>query len=276
MAKALTPQQLESYRHDGVLFPIPVLSAGEVSYYRAAFEELERRLGGGSRLAPHQVSQWHLHFPWAHRLATHPRVLDVVEDIVGPNVLVHSSTFFCKHPHDASFVSWHQDGFYWQLNEPRLTSAWIALRESTAENGCLRVIPGSHRQARLPHAATAVSRDNLLGSGLEVSVEVDERQARDVLLAAGEMSCHHVDLIHGSSPNRTDGKRIGFAVRYLAPELRQQGWHHEVVLARGRDDYRHYRHAPAPHGNDLEEQIAAQIRFGRRLREIRSAHQRPG
>jgi hypothetical protein len=271
MSKTLTLEQLSQYEHDGVLFPILVLSADEVSVFRAAIEELEARLGGTPK--PQQLSQCHLHFRWAYDLATHPAVLDAVEDILGPNILVHSTTIFCKHPHDLGYVSWHQDGYYLGLSASHFISAWIALSDSTVDNGCLRVIPASQHHG-LPHAASATSPHNLLGSGLEVASEVDETQARDVLLRAGEMSLHHVNIIHGSNPNRADTKRIGFAVRYITPDVTQVPAHHCVVLARGWDNYHHFTLLQALPPSSIATGLVAQAEFTLWLRTLRASQGR--
>ncbi len=261
MGPLLSAKQIESYGRDGVLSPIPVLTPEETARYRAAVEDLESRLGG--KPGPAAMTQPQLHFRWAFDLATHPAVLDSIEQILGPDILVHSASIFSKHPRTADFVSWHQDGYYWGLDAPRLASAWIALTGSTPANGCLRVVPGSHLHDRLPHEGRPGTENNLLASGLEIAVEVDESQARDVVLAPGQMSLHHVHIVHGSSPNRSDGKRIGFAVRYVAPEVRQSLDHHQVVLARGRDIHGHYPLLLRPPGDDVENGLRAQAEFGR-------------
>ena len=206
----------------------------------------------GEDRRPERFGQWHLCFRWAYDLATHSPILDAVEDLLGPDLLVHSTSAFAKRPHSPEFVSWHQDGYNWGLDVPRLASAWVALTESTSENGCLRVIPGSHRRARLDHT-TRHHENNLLGTGLQVAAEVDESQAVDVRLEAGEMSFHHVDIVHGSGPNHSDGPRIGFAIRYITPEVAQRRTHHEVVLARGSDRYGHFALRTTPPGGSIAE-----------------------
>jgi ectoine hydroxylase-related dioxygenase (phytanoyl-CoA dioxygenase family) len=259
--------EVERYDREGVLFPIPVLTADEVAYFRACVEDLEGRMGG--RPKPSDLMQPHLFYRWAYDLAVHPAVLDAVEQLLGPDILVHSVSIFSKHSHTDDYVSWHQDGHYWGLDVPRLTSAWIALTPSNAENGCLRVVPRSHGEARLPHVDRPYSRDNLLASGLEVAVDVADSETLDVVLAPGEMSLHHVNLVHGSNANRSGEKRIGVAVRYVAPEVRQALEHHPVVLARGRDVYRHYTMLESPPSAPVEEGLQAHVAFTRRLLESR-------
>lgn len=221
----------------------------ELARFRSCHDELDRRLGG--RPTAQQKGECHLHFKWACDLATHPKILDAVEDVIGPNILVHSSTIFAKYGGDGRFISWHQDSYYLRLSEPRFVSAWIALTDSTIDNGCLRVLPGTHTR-RFEHIEKRHS-NNILGKGLTVSEELDFAKAVDVVLKAGEMSFHHANIIHGSQPNTCAGPRIGFAVRYVAPDVEQEKAHHVVILARGRDDYRYY---------DLQEKPTAEIERG--------------
>lgn len=202
----------QAFEEDGIVFPLPVLSAAEVARCRAAFEDLEARLGGKTQNLP-----WvHYHFEWARSLVTHPAVLDAVEELLGPDLLVLSTLVLCKHPGDPAFVGWHQDGTYWDLHSAPTGSAWIALADSTPENGCMRVVPGSHRETMLPHELT-YDPNSLLGRGEQVAVPVDESRAVDVALEAGQMSFHQNSILHSSGPNRSRGKRIGFIIRFVTP-----------------------------------------------------------
>lgn len=258
--KRLSEEQVERYEQEGVLFPLEVLSAAEVLKFRSAFEQMESRLG--TPLKPIQLAQSHLFLRWAYELVTHPSVLDIVEDIIGPDILVHSTTIFPKYPRDESYVSWHQDGYYWQLDKPSLASAWIALTDSNIENGCLRVVPGTHT-SRIEHVSRP-AKENLLTTGLEVAVDVDESTVSDIILRAGEMSLHHVNMVHGSNPNHSDTRRIGFAVRYVAPHVKQARPHHDVLLARGHDDSRHFTIGqPPPPDNSPDESLEAFVKFRR-------------
>ena len=237
MFKVLTPDQVQTYHRDGLLFPLPALSAAEVEYFRACHDELDHRLGG--RPTAVQKGDRHLDLKWICDLATHPAVLDAVEDIIGPDILIHSSTIFTKYAQDEKFISWHQDSHYWGLSEPRLVSAWIALTDSTTANGCLRVLPGTHTRA-FEHLEQP-QQANILSRGHTVCDRIDLDQAIDIVLRAGQMSFHHANLIHGSNPNTSPGPRIGVAVRYAATAVKQRKSHIPVILARGRDDYHHYQ-----------------------------------
>jgi non-haem Fe2+, alpha-ketoglutarate-dependent halogenase len=238
----LTARQLDEYQRDGVLHPLPALDVSEVAHFRRGAEELANWFEGEK---PAISGQAHLFHRWAYDLAVHPRIVDTVAAILGDDILVHSTSLFFKRARTADFVSWHQDGFYWKLDEPRLVSAWIALTDSATDNGCLRVVPASHIQ-RMEHRSAPMRENDLLASGLEIAVDVDDRDARDIVLAPGEMSLHHVLIVHGSNANLSIRPRIGFAVRYVAAGVRQEREHHEVMLARGRNVNGHYRVIEGP------------------------------
>lgn len=225
---------IERYKREGMIAPIAALEPVEVTRYRAALDELAAFTGGRLDTIARQM---HLHFPWAYELVQHPVVLDVLEDLMGPNILVHSSTLFAKPPHETRHVSWHQDAYHFKLDAPRMVTAWVALSESIPENGCVRVLIGSHGRA-LPHTELR-SPDNLLPSGITVDLEIDESRVRDVVLRPGEVAFHHHNAVHSSGANRTDTMRVGLSIRYVPADTQQATPHHDVILARGRD-FGHY------------------------------------
>lgn len=270
MPRLLSIGQVKEYIEEGILYPINVLSEEEVTLYRTEFESLEAYLKGLEL----PMVQPHLHFDWAYRLATHPNVLDAIEDIIGPNILIHSTTFFAKNPNDQTFVSWHQDGHYWQMEDPRVISAWIALSWSTKQSGCLRVLPQSHLMKSVQHEETAIHENNLLGSGLEAAIQIDEAKVVDVELQPGQMSFHHHNILHGSNPNTSNDRRIGFAVRYLAPGTKQNRKHHQVVLARGKTQDNHYKLLDQPPQDNREENIREMKKFIAWQTEVRRSYGR--
>ena len=244
MGKALTEHQREEYQQGGFLFPLPALSPSETATLRSQLEELERQQGG--RLAAHVNRKPHLLLTWLNKLIRDPRILDPVEDILGPNILCWGSGFFIKNAHHPARVTWHQDSTYWGLSKPDIVTAWVAFTPSTTENGCMRVIPATHQLPQLPHRDT-FAPDNLLSRGQEIAVEVDETKAVDVVLAPGQMSLHHVLLVHGSEPNRGEQRRVGFAIRYLPTDIEQlTGVRDSATLVRGTDEYRHFLPEPTP------------------------------
>jgi ectoine hydroxylase-related dioxygenase (phytanoyl-CoA dioxygenase family) len=249
----LNHASVRRYHDLGFISPVPGLRDDEAARFRRAFEDYQRYRGDSLR--QEHLKYLHLCFPWACELATHATILDAVESLLGPDLLIHSSSVFYKGPADGAFVAWHQDGFSFRLSEPRLVTAWIALTESTVDNGCLKVIPSSHT-ARVPHGDCRLEGNQLI---LSIEGGVDEAAAVDITLAPGEFSLHHPDLIHGSGFNGSRDKRIGFAVRYVAPGVSQELVHPPVVVARGRDDHRHFLHIDAPTGATLAECAARQV-----------------
>ena len=166
--------------------------------------------------------------------------------MIGPNILCWGSSFFIKEPRNPGFVSWHQDSTYWGLDPADVITAWVAFSDSNAANGAMRVMPGTHKLDQVTHRDT-FNADNLLSRGQEIEVEVDERQARMLELRAGEMSLHHVRLIHGSDPNPSDTRRIGFAIRYIPTHVRQvAGTHDSATLVRGVDTEQNFAPEQAP------------------------------
>ncbi len=241
---ALSPVEVAEYKARGVQFPRPAVGPAAAGDLLARFEALERKEGGGiSRQTNHKP---HLLLTWLADLIRHPAILDQVECLIGPNILCWASDFFSKSPGDGKRVTWHQDSTYWGLSKPDIVTAWVAFTPSTVESGCLRVIPGSHLLDQLPHADTFAA-DNMLSRGQEVAVAVNEREAADIVLQPGEMSLHHVRLIHGSEPNRAQHRRIGFAIRYLPTDVRQlSGMRDTASLVRGHDAFGNFGHEPAP------------------------------
>jgi chlorinating enzyme len=214
------------------------MSRADAARLRQALEAHEAEAGGP--LAGPLRHKSHLLFTWLADLVRHPAILDAVEDVIGPNILCWGSSFFIKEPRNPGFVSWHQDSTYWGLDPADVITAWVAFSDSTPENGAMRVIPGTHLMDQIPHRDT-FRPENLLSRGQEIEVDVDERQAVMLELEAGEMSLHHVRLIHGSDPNPSDQRRIGFAIRYIPTTVRQvAGSHDSATLVRGVDDYGHF------------------------------------
>lgn len=244
MGKTLTKHQLGEYQQQGFLFPLPVLSDSETAILRGKLEELEMDQGG--RLPTRINRKPHLLLTWLNALIRDARILDPVEDILGPNILSWGSGFFTKNAHDPARVTWHQDSTYWGLSKPDIVTAWVAFTPSTAENGCMRVVPGTHTLQQLPHRDT-FAQDNLLSRGQEIAVTVEESRAVDIVLDAGQMSLHHVMLVHGSEPNHSARRRIGFAIRYLPTYVKQlTGVRDSATLVRGTDEYGHFALEPAP------------------------------
>lgn len=261
MPAKLTSKQTESYENEGILFPIEVLSSTEVQRMQNGLAEIETGLGRQPKTE--ELHQLFLNYRWAYDLVTHPNILDAVESVLGPDILLWATSVFAKPAHDPGFISWHQDATYWGLDSGKVTTAWIALSESSTDNGCMRVVRESHKLSIQPHKETYAD-DNLLSRGQEIVVKVTEEEAADVVLAPGQMSLHHVNIVHGSKANFSDKPRIGFVARYMTPSVKQDGFQQPVILARGEDTFGHFEHMQAPpDSEDLTSTLQNHLRTAR-------------
>ena len=230
--KAITNLK-NDFERDGIYFPIDLLSKEEVEHCKNSFLAQEAFLGDKVTYA--SFARLHHYFPWAYNLVMHPKIIEIMTSILGPNILVHGSTLFHKSPNDQKFVSWHQDSYNMQLNSYDYVSAWVALADSTKENGCLRVIPETHK--KLYDHYLDPTENNLLKRGTTVDISGLEDKVLDVELKAGQMSLHHVNTIHGSNANISGERRMGFAIRYIADTVSQRSHHHSLLVAAG--EYKH-------------------------------------
>jgi ectoine hydroxylase-related dioxygenase (phytanoyl-CoA dioxygenase family) len=236
----LHKEQLSEYEKSGFVHSIPILSENEVSYYRTEAESTCRAIGSNVT----RLDGLHFFFRWAWDLSTHPRLLDCLEHILGPNIVLKSTRLFYKHGKSASYVGWHQDGITERLTDGRAPAIWLGLTPATLENGCLRVVPGSHRLGLLEHIARPV-RDTLAGDNLAQRLRSRAREVElsgkitdvpsdavpfDIVMRAGEMSIHQPAILHGSNSNVSGESRIGLSASYSSPELFNGN---SVVWARG-------------------------------------------
>ena len=234
MAASTSQPLTERFRRDGFLSPVRLIDECEADAHRRRMENAEEVFG-----RRHYVSKIHTVFSEAARLATNPRVLDVAAQLIGADILLFDVTYIVKEPHTEAFVSWHQDLTYWGFSGDDQVSMWLALTPADEVSGCMRMVPGSHAAGRLHHEDTA-DRNNVLHRGQTVRA-VDEQRAVSCPLSPGEASFHHGWTLHSSLPNRSDGRRIGLNVQYLAPSMRQLVNPHETaLLVRGRDRFGHF------------------------------------
>ncbi len=248
----LTQAQSARYWEDGFLFPLSVFSEQEASEIRAEFEGIERDWRDADLPLPlntYKRVNAHLVMPMAARIALDARVLDVVQGVLGPDIMVWSAEFFVKEPRTKHTVGMHQDLTYWGMGEtPDQVTAWIALSPATVESGCMDFVRESHKNPILPHNDT-YSETNLLSRGQEIAVEVADEDKTHIELKPGQMSLHHGLTIHGSGPNRSDDRRIGLAIRYLNPIARQLVAERDYAMpARGRDAQGNFVHVEPPNG----------------------------
>jgi len=230
--KKLSPAQLGHYREAGYVFPVDALSEQSAAAYARSFAGYEEQAKG--QLESAYRHKLHLVAPWAADLVREPGILDAVEDILGPDILCWTTNLLVKDPGGRKYVSWHQDAPYWRLEPHEVVTAWVALTPSTPEMGCVRVIVRSHERAEARHR-DLFDPDNMLTRGQRLVEEFGDEDGVALTLSPGEISLHHVRLFHGSSPNRSDERRIGIAIRYMSADVRKRGSRESATLVRGTD-----------------------------------------
>ncbi len=263
--KSLTQHQVDQYWEKGYVANIDVFSAEEVTTLVAELNSMEstyaEHLDKAGRNNAHYVLRM------LDRITHEPRILDAVEDVIGANILVAGTTLFIKEPQTQGFISWHQDARYIGLEPHDWVTAWVALSDVTLENGCVQMIPGSHKSDLIKHTDT-FGKDNLLTRGQTVP-GVDESQAVPVEMKAGQLSLHHPRIIHGSGPNLSGVRRLGFAIQsFIAPNVEQVLGKIWVQLARGIDEYGHHELAPRPQANMSERDLEFRDRVNEELAKI--------
>ncbi len=264
--KTLSSDAMAQYHHDGVLFPLPAIGREKAAYYRACLEAVEQRNGGPLRGGA--MFKSHLLYPWVDELMRTPAILDVVEDILGPNLLAWNTHWFVKEPGDGRYVGWHQDLTYWHLEPDEAITVWIALSDVTVENGAMKMVRGTHTREVVEHTDTW-KPGAMLTRGQEIAVTVDEATAIDVEMAAGEMSLHHHKIFHASPANRGMDRRIALAVRYIPAHVRQVAVTGDsAALVRGVDTHHHFQPEPRPEREREPALVAMQAEAARRQAEI--------
>jgi ectoine hydroxylase-related dioxygenase (phytanoyl-CoA dioxygenase family) len=218
-AAGLTAAEVDAYGRDGQVTPAWRLPPDLLDRMRGS---LDRLVAARADVRPDFIALPHVPWDGADDLeiareffeyATQRAFLDVVEPLIGPNIILWASTVFCKPPREGLEVPWHQDGQYWPIRPRATVTMWIALDDSTVENGCMRVIPGTHRMGDFTHEVS--DREDLVLNNVLNDTRLDLTTARDVILEAGQFSLHDIDLVHGSQPNRSARRRAGFAIRYM-------------------------------------------------------------
>ncbi len=254
MGKVLSAGSVESYRRDGFLPPIRIFPPAEAQKLRDHFEAFEAEHGKvfsesratvGMAFTGSYRFKSHLLMKWLANVIRQPKILDAVEDLIGPDLLCWTTHWFVKEASSPQYVSWHQESNYWGLDTTELVSVWLALSPSTIESGCMRVLPGSHLEPPMEHVDT-YAEDNMLTRGQEIH-GIDESKAVNLEVQPGEVLLFDYRLAHASYPNRTNDRRIGVGIRYVPPATRQvrHDWD-SATLVRGEDAYGHFELEPGP------------------------------
>jgi hypothetical protein len=261
----LTAEQVEQYRRDGYVCPVPVMTSAEALQLRKQLEAVEARQGG--KLEAAQRSRAFLLFKWLDDLIRDPRVLDPVEQLIGPDILCWSTIFWIKDSGSKSFVGWHQDNTYWGLSSRNVITAWFAISDASVDAGCMKVMPGTHQGETLRHEDT-YHQDNMLTRG-QVIPGLDESRATYMPLRAGEMSLHNYCLAHGSGPNVSADRRIGVSMHFMPPGTKQVvGAWDCAALVRGEDRYGHFERAPMPARDFDPDAVAFHAQAAKAMRDV--------
>ncbi|MEQ9125885.1 MAG: phytanoyl-CoA dioxygenase family protein [Alphaproteobacteria bacterium] len=238
MPKRLSDDEIRRYREDGFVGPIAVLSPEEVARHRAGLEGSEGR--NGARLDFPERSKSYLLFDWADAIVHHPAVLDAVEDLIGPDILVYHLTMHIKEPGTAHHIVWHQDDDYFHLAPAEHVTAWVALSDATEQAGCMRMVPGAHKAGPLPHVEDP-QPSHLIRLGKGIYGRFEEADGVLVPVPAGSMSLHHTHTPHCSGPNQGSDRRIGVGINYIPAHVRPlREPRNSALLVRGEDRYGHF------------------------------------
>ena len=237
---------LDQLKNEGYTGPVSILSADEAAAGRRAFFEAIGQSEESPGPTDRKPGGYNLQHRWAHDLATDDRILDYIEKGLGPDVVLWATVFWYKEPHNTKYIPWHQDASYWPM-EPRINlTAWIALGPTFPENGCLRLIPGSHKQW-LDDEYRPLDQNAAFSKGLKPD-QVDESKALDVAMEPGDVVFFSEATLHGSNANVSDVPRVAFSLRLTTPEvkfdvegLKEQGIDYlaRTALVRGEDRF-HY------------------------------------
>ncbi|MBU0725462.1 MAG: phytanoyl-CoA dioxygenase family protein [Alphaproteobacteria bacterium] len=242
MTGSLTAAEVEHFQSQGYFVKKRALSAAHAAELRARIEAFEETLGEECnvrmKIKAHVVS------PWMTDLARHPAILDAVESLLGPDIMLFGSSMFAKSAQSSKFVSWHQDSAYYGLTPNDSVTVWVAFTPSNKANGCLRVLPGSHLGPEYEHDET-YDPQNLLARGQTIH-GLDDDKAAYLELEPGEFSMHHVRTAHGSLGNFTDDRRIGLAFFYIGAHVASTLGRRTALLMRGEDRHGHWDADPVP------------------------------
>jgi non-haem Fe2+, alpha-ketoglutarate-dependent halogenase len=264
----LDAEQVERYRRDGYLFPLPALTTDETAACLAGLERFERWLGTPLTEADRRWrSSGYVIMPWVDALVRHERILDAVERIIGSDILVYTSTFFIKEPATPVFAAWHQDATYFGLAPYEHVTAWVALSDASEMAGCMEVVSSRGAPRQLRHAALGLEH-SINGGGQAIVEEFDQGGAVMMALPAGSFSLHHTLCRHRSAPNRAAHRRIGIGISYIPPHVRTVGSYRlSARLVRGHDTGGHFDLLPPPAAEFEAAALARHEHVYRRYRE---------
>ena len=261
----LTTEQLDRYNNKGYISPVDALTSIEAKEIRDEIEKIEKNwskaLEGINRNYVHLIS------PVFNKVCLNKNILDAVESIIGKNILICGTTLFIKNPKEKGFVSFHQDARYIGLEPHNWVTVWIAITDAHEKNGCMRMLPGSHKE-NLRYHEQKFDENNLLTRGQTIkNISLDKTEP--VILKAGQMSLHHPKIIHGSGLNYSDDRRIGFVIQsYIGSNVEQVLGKMYVQKARGEDKYKYHEYSNIPSKLMGKKEVISQNRANEELSKI--------
>jgi non-haem Fe2+, alpha-ketoglutarate-dependent halogenase len=258
----LPADKVAQWKYDGFLSPFPMLDEAELEACRQGVARYEAWLG--SPVNAHPDMKWrsmpYLLLPWAARLARDPRILDRVEDLLGPDILIFTSTFFIKEPHSPTVAAWHQDSTYYGLEPREEVTVWIALTEASEAAGCMDALSFRGRPRQLSHLSRVV-KNSVNRAGQVITEPLDEGAPVAMPLAPGWFSMHHGLCPHRSGPNTSSHRRIGLGLNYIPTHARPAGSVRQAaLLVRGTDRYGNFEPAAWPQDELGENEVGTHER----------------
>jgi ectoine hydroxylase-related dioxygenase (phytanoyl-CoA dioxygenase family) len=230
--KTLSPAQIEQFNREGYLKPFRIFNETEAADLRAYFDRLLAKVmaeGGNS----YSISTAHAKYGRVFDVLTSPRIVALMRDLLGENVIAWGSHFFCKMPGDGKTVSWHQDASYWPLTPTKAVTCWLAIDDADRENACMKFIPGSHHYGHLTYKMSEDSESNILDQTVENAEGIGKPVYDE--LKAGECSLHSDLLLHGSEANTSTRRRCGLTLRFCSAEVvAGLGWYEKGIWVSGR------------------------------------------
>ncbi|MDC3085314.1 phytanoyl-CoA dioxygenase family protein [Candidatus Pelagibacter sp.] len=261
----LTTEQLEHYNSKGYVSPINALNSFEAKEVRDEIEKIEKdwpnALEGINRNYIHLIS------PLFNKICLNKNILDAVESIIGKNILICGTTLFIKNPNEKGFVSFHQDAKYIGLEPHNWVTVWLAVTDANEYNGCMRMLPNSHKENLKTHEEK-FDENNLLTRGQTITnISLDETDP--IILKAGQISLHHPTIVHGSGLNKSNDRRIGFVIQsYIGDNVDQKIGKMYVQIARGEDNYKYHEYSEMPHELMGKNEVNSQNRANKELAKI--------
>ena len=253
--RCLSVEQINSYNEDGYIKPLRIFSDEENIKNRNYFDHLIRLLkeqnDGRNTYA---INGYQAHCKGIWDIAMDSRILDYVEDLIGPNIIAWATHYFCKIHHDKTFVPWHQDASYWPISPARTVTVWIAIDDADEGNAAMQFIPGTHKLGHLKWKKSS----KLAVLEQEIPETTQYGKPIYVNLKAGEISLHADMMVHGSTQNTSSRRRCGLTVRYCPPEVKSMSdsWKANSIICRGEDRDNHWANNPRPKGDDLSSNVS--------------------